>query len=164
MNESELATYSITFQGKVLERGFWVYVIDIHSPIGRCVYVGRTGDSSSANAGSPFARIGQHLDSRPTAKGNALARNLREIGIEPSSCSMEMIAVGPLFPEEHEFGAHRIIRDRIAAVEAGLASALRARGYKVIGKHPAARQLDSTLLSAITSLIDRRLGGGQTAA
>src|SRR2546430_5631539 len=77
----EMESYSIKFDGRVLERGFWLYVIDIFTPEGRRLYVGRTGDSSSCNAGSPFSRIGQHLDCRANAKGNALARNLRAVGI-----------------------------------------------------------------------------------
>ncbi len=92
-----MEAYSIKFDGRVLDRGFWLYVIDIDSPQGRRLYVGRTGDSSSAKASSPFSRIGQHLDCRPHAKGNALARNLRRAGIEPQACKMEMIAVGPIF-------------------------------------------------------------------
>src|SRR5208283_183820 len=70
-----MKVYSVRFDGKVLNRRVWLYVIDIQSPMGRYLDVGRTGDSSSANAASPFARIGQHLDFRPTAKGNTLARN-----------------------------------------------------------------------------------------
>ena len=102
-----LEALSIPFDGRVLNRGFWVYVVDVHSPSGRYVYVGRTGDSSSANAASPFSRIGQHLDFRKKAKGNALARNLRSVGVDPRAYRLEMIAVGPLFPEQKNFDDHR---------------------------------------------------------
>src|SRR5208283_52146 len=109
----------------------------IQSPMGRYLDVGRTGDSSSANAASPFARIGQHLDFRPTAKGNTLARNLRGVGIDPSHCKFEMIAIGPVFPEERDFVLHCAMRDQAAALEKGLAVALRQRGYRVLGNHSA---------------------------
>jgi len=61
--------YSIKFDGRLLDRGFWLYVIDIHGPADRHLYVGRTGDSSSPNAASPFSRIGQHLDPRHGPRG-----------------------------------------------------------------------------------------------
>jgi hypothetical protein len=67
-----LKSYSMMFDGHLLNRGFWLYVWDIKGSISHHVYVGRTGDSSSCHASSPFNRIGQHLDPRATAKGNAL--------------------------------------------------------------------------------------------
>ena len=149
--------YSITFDGRVLNRGFWLYVIDIGTPLGQRLYVGRTGDSSSANASSPFSRIGQHLDLRPRAKGNALARNLLGAGIDPATCSMEMIAVGPIFPEEKEFASHRRIRDQVAALEKGLAQALQERGYTVLGKHSSSVPAEPGKLAEITSLVETRL-------
>ena len=48
----------------MLERGFWLYVWRIASPIGEVLYVGRTGDSSSLNASPPFMRMAQHLVSK----------------------------------------------------------------------------------------------------
>ena len=44
-----------------LERGFWLYVWVIDGAGDTLHYVGRTGDSSSSNAQSPFNRMGQHL-------------------------------------------------------------------------------------------------------
>lgn len=154
--------YSIRFDGRILDRGFWLYVIDIEAPQGRRLYVGRTGDSSSANASSPFSRIGQHLDCRARAKGNALARNLRKAGIEPRTCRMEMIAIGPIFSEEREFIRHRPVRDRMAALERALAAAMRERGHTVLGKHASARgpAPDSTMLDDIVRLVEGRLGNG----
>jgi len=156
-----MEAYSIKFDGHVLDRGFWLYVIDIKSPQGRRLYVGRTGDSSSANASSPFSRIGQHLDSRLHAKGNALARNLQKVGIEPRTCKMEMIAVGPIFPEEADFILHRRVRDRVAALEKALAAALRQRGYMVLGKHSSSLKPDSTKLAEVLPFIEMRLCKGE---
>lgn len=95
-----LQRYSMSFDGHLLERGFWLYVWRIVSPQGVFLYVGRTGDSSSPHAGSPFSRIGQHLDFRPYAKGNALGRRLAAAGVRPAECLFEMLAVGPIFPEQ----------------------------------------------------------------
>jgi hypothetical protein len=160
MTQQEPPAYSIKFHGGVLKRGFWLYVVDIRPPAGRYLYVGRTGDSSSANASSPFVRIGQHLDSRPNAKGNTLSRNLRQAGIDPSLCGMEMIAIGPIFPEEHEFASHRPIRDQVAALEYALAQALRERGHRVLGKHSAPCGPDVNRLTEIIRAIDTRLSRG----
>jgi hypothetical protein len=152
-----LESYSIKFDGRVLDRGFWLYVIDILAPKGRRLYVGRTGDSSSSNAGSPFARIGQHLSCRVNAKGNALARNLRAVGINPSTCSMEMIAIGPMFPEERVFTLHKPVRDEMARLERALALALRQRGFIVLGKHSASRGPESSKLAEVLRLVVRKL-------
>ena len=152
-----MEAYSIKFDGRVLDRGFWLYVIDILAPEGRRLYVGRTGDSSSSNAASPFARIGQHLDRRVNAKGNALARNLRAVGINPSVCSMEMIAIGPIFPEESVFALHKPVRDKMASLERALALALRQRGFTVLGKHSASREPEAAKLAGVLRLVGKKL-------
>lgn len=152
-----MKAYSIRFPGSVLDRGFWLYVIDVRGPSGRHLYVGRTGDSSSPHAGSPFSRIGQHLDRRANAKGNALARNLRAAGVEAGACDLEMIAIGPLFPEAPDFDAHKPIRDRMGALERATATALRKRGYTVLGKHSGSNDVDAPQLEAILALVEHRL-------
>ena len=157
MSAQELKCYSIKFDGRVLERGFWLYVIDIVTDENRRLYVGRTGDSSSCNAGSPFARIGQHLDWRTNAKGNALARNLRAVGIDPSTCGIEMIAIGPLFVEEATFSAHKRVRDVMAGLEGAVATALRQRGFIVLGKHSVAHAPDPRQLNEVLGLIEKKL-------
>ena len=57
-----LAIHEVRFEGGILQRGFWLYVWEVtpadQAPL---YYVGRTGDSSSTNAQSPFNRMGQHL-------------------------------------------------------------------------------------------------------
>jgi len=131
--------------------------------MGRYLYVGRTGDSSSANAGSPFNRIGNHLDFRPNAKGNALTRNLRQIDIDPSQCMFEMIAIGPVFPEVPDFASHRPLRDQVAALEKGLAEVLRLRGYSVIGKHLCTTSANPQELEKILTLVEDRLSATKIA-
>ncbi len=51
---TRLNDYSMTFDGALLERGFWLYVWRIIEGTRTVLYVGRTGDSSSPNASSPF--------------------------------------------------------------------------------------------------------------
>lgn len=154
---NDMKALSIRFSGQVLKRGFWIYVVDIKSRHRRVFYVGRTGDSSSPRAGSPFVRIGQHLDFRSSAKGNALLRNLRQAGLDPVVCDIKMIAVGPLFPEQATFDRHRPIRDRMAALEAGVADQLCARGFEVLGTHAARETADPALLQEILRLVEPRL-------
>lgn len=126
---------SMKFDGHLLSRGFWLYVWRINSEKGEFIYVGRTGDSSSCNASSPFTRVGQHLDSRENAKGNSLTRHLVNEQLDPTLCSFELIAIGQLFPEQTSWGAHCEFRDRTAALEKYLADQLIDRGLHVIGTH-----------------------------
>lgn len=125
--------FKMSFDGGVLERGFWVYVWQVTTPRHVVFYVGRTGDSSSCFAASPFRRIGQHLDFHDTAKANSLAKHLKAQKIIPSSCSFQMIALGPFFPEQKNLAAHRRCRDEIVAVESHVASCLCSRGFTVLG-------------------------------
>jgi len=139
------------FNGKLLKRGFWLYVWDIKEDRKRHLYVGRTGDSSSPNASSPFRRIGQHLDSSLNAKGNALGKQLKTAGIDPENCTFEMTAVGPIFEEQETMSEHRPRRDKTAALERALADELKRRGYSVLGTHPRAEEPDRTLLEQVIS-------------
>ena len=138
------ATYVLTFPGAINQRGFWLYVWRIKTPKGEWLYVGRTGDSSSANASSPIKRMGQHLD--PKSKGNALYRHLQGRGVEPESCTeFKMIACGPWFPEEKDFCLHKKPRDTVAALEKRLADTLRSVGYDVLNTVDSTKELDNNL-------------------
>lgn len=68
-----------------------------------------------------------------------------------------MIAIGPVFPEESDFTLHRPIRDRIAALEHGLAQHLRERGYQVLGSHSSAEQPNPDLLDKIIKVAEEQL-------
>ncbi|MFQ5733029.1 MAG: hypothetical protein ACE5KM_13895 [Planctomycetaceae bacterium] len=151
-----LDSYCMSFDGALLDRGFWLYVWDIRAPNDRYVYVGRTGDSSSANAASPFNRIGQHLDFRLNARGNSLARQLQQVKVVPSQCTFEMVAVGPIFPEQNDFESHKPFRDTMSALESALADTLRDRGYNVIGTHGRRVTTDQNLFSQVLDHIDRK--------
>ena len=149
-----LAVHRMSFSGALLERGFWLYVWKIASKDGRLVlYVGRTGDSSSHYAASPFNRVGQHLDFRPTAKGNAMARQLASAGIDPTGSTFDMIAIGPLFPEQRTHEAHRPHRDTVAALECRMAKTLTEWGYEVVGTHSSKKPLDKELWARVEDVL-----------
>ncbi len=95
---ASLAIHEVRFEGGVLERGFWLYVWEV-TPADQALlyYVGRTGDSSSTNAQSPFNRMGQHLGF--ARNSNMLRRHLMHHGAVPESCAFRMIALGPIDQE-----------------------------------------------------------------
>jgi hypothetical protein len=112
-------------------------------------YVGRTADSSSQFAASPFSRLGQHLDVRLNAKANTLLRHVRAQKFDPLQSSFELLAFGPLFPEQSTMELHRSLRDQIAPLEYSLAALLRARGFHVVGVHGKAGSPEPTLLAEV---------------
>ena len=147
--------WQIRFNGKLLERGFWLYAWKITHGTDLYLYVGRTGDSSSANAASPFNRMGQHLDFREKAKGNAMMRNLKRKGVNPVDCEFEQVAVGPIFPEQPgDMDAHKPYRDLNAAMEYALAQELDRRGYEVLGSHVSRKKLDEDLFRQVMDLMN----------
>lgn len=86
-------TYELSFKGELLQRGFWLYVWEITTAKqAQIYYVGRTGDSSSANAQSPFNRMGQHLGFND--KSNVLRRKLlhKDRNVNPDECSFRLVA------------------------------------------------------------------------
>jgi hypothetical protein len=129
------AAHTISFEGELLRRGFWLYAWKIVCREKVVYYVGRTGDSSSCNAASPFNRIGNHLDLRTNAKANTLTRRLIEAGMKPEDCTFLMAAVGPLFAEQMTFEEHKGFRDQLATLEHAVAHSLRSEGYTVLGIH-----------------------------
>ena len=149
-------SFSMTFDGHLLNRGFWLYVWQIKGPGSHVVYVGRTGDSSSAHASSPFKRIGQHLDSSPNAKGNALGKQLLRRGIKYADCTFEMVAIGPLYPEQADFDAHVPYRNQMAAFERAVADELKRRRYDVLGTHPRIGSPDAVMLQQLLALLDQK--------
>ena len=156
--ETEMKAYEMSFDGALLGRGFWLYVCRIVDG-SRCVlYVGRTGDSSSPHASSPFKRIGQHLDARSNAKANALARQLKRAGFPPERCTFEMVAVGPLFREQDDMERHKPFLDQAPALERALADHLHSAGHTIIGTHPRAAAFDEKLCEQVCRLVDEWLG------
>jgi hypothetical protein len=149
-----LKAYKMSFEGRLLSRGFWLYVWEIKGPRSHHVYVGRTGDSSSPHASSPFKRIGQHLDPGRSAKGNALLRQLRRAGVKHEECCFDMIAVGPIFSEQATFVKHVPVRNKMAALERAVADELQRRGYMVLGIHPRDATPEQSVLQQIKTLLE----------
>ncbi len=151
-----VATHDLTFNGGLLERGFWLYVWEITTPEKAHIYyyVGRTGDSSSLNAQSPFNRMGQHLGFRK--QSNALRRLLKAKEVEPEQCVFRLIAHGPIMEEGTTREEHRPRRDRIAALEKALADGLTDAGYDVINMVNSRAPLDpDTFASVLTAFASR---------
>lgn len=138
-----------SFPGAMLERGFWLYAWRISCGEQQFFYVGRTEDSSSQYAASPFSRLGRHLDILVSAKANTLLRHVRARKLDPFKCAFELVAFGPLFPEQATLALHREFRDQIAPLETSLAQMLRSRGLHVVGTHGAPGSPDPALQAEV---------------
>lgn len=128
-------TFTVTLDGAMLRRGFYLYVWDITPPDGeKVLYVGRTGDSSSPNAQSLFNRLGQNLGTLATS--SMVRNNLENRGIDPTHCRFDMVGYGPIFnePPEKTMQAHKPLRDKVGAAEKKLAEDLREAGYDVMNE------------------------------
>ncbi len=135
---------SMMFDGALLNRGFWLYVCEIFTDDHRRLfYVGRTGDSSSPNASSVFRRFARHLDDSKNAKSNSLYRALLRYHLTPVDCHYRVWAFGPLYSETRSVQSHRLIRDRVAALESALAASLRKSHHHVVGFHAARADLSA---------------------
>jgi hypothetical protein len=123
--------HDLRFDGAILQRGFWLYIWQVTDGTGHArYYVGRTGDSSSMNAQSPFARISQHLG---TGKHTSQLRgHLRRHGVEIGTSTFDLITYGPIFTEGQTMEEHRALRDRVAVLERELCDAMKAAGYDVL--------------------------------
>lgn len=146
--------HRMTFDGEVLARGFWIYVWRVTTERREVLYVGRTGDSSSPHAGSPFSRIGAHLESGPNAKANSLYRRLVAAGIDPRGAKFSMTAAGPLFAECADMKSHTPCRNMTGAVERAVGEWLRKRGYEVLSIDPTRAKVDGELLAAVQALLE----------
>lgn len=128
-------TFTVTLDGAMLRRGFYLYVWEITPPDGKKVlYVGRTGDSSSPNAQSLFNRLGQNLGTLSTS--SMVRNNLEKRGIDPTQCQFDMVGYGPIFDElpVKDMEAHKPIRDKVGAAEKKLAEDLKNAGYDVMNR------------------------------
>ena len=124
-------SHRIEIDGRVLQRGFWLYVWEIDCPSGEMLlYVGRTGDKPSKKAQSPFNRVGQHLGFN--RNDNALRRHLEKRDIKPEECSFRHLSEGPFLGETKDQIVFDDRVDRMAACEKSLAEWLVEAGYPVI--------------------------------
>lgn len=147
----------LEFDGCLLERGFWIYVWEVREREGGTrYYVGRTGDESSPNAGSPMRRLGSHFSRNP--RGRALLRNLEQAGVTAETCHFKLHALGPIHPEQTDFDKHRPYRDRVATLESVIASSLKGRGFEVMGTHPRPRVPIEEVVDLAEEIVVRVLG------
>ncbi len=134
----------------MLQRGFWLYVWEVIQPTGATLhYVGRTGDSSSVNAQSPFARMSQHLG---FGKHSMMLRShLADRRVDPQVCAFRLIAHGPVLPEAEnkDKDIHRSRRDAVAAMERALCEELKAAGYDVLNTVRSRMTLDAEVYAAV---------------
>ncbi len=148
--ESKMTTYEIKFDGGILARGFWLYVWQITTPTGgKLYYAGRTGDSSSVNAQSPFNRMGQHLGFN--ANSNVLRKKLTSTIHSHSleACQFRLVAHGPILMEERSLESHQRSVNTVSALEKALADAMKSSGYNVINSVPCRQTLDPVLFEKI---------------
>jgi hypothetical protein len=151
----QAATHELMFTGGLLQRGFWLYVWEITtSKQARLYYVGRTGDSSSHHAQSPFNRMGQHLGFKK--ESNALRRYLTARGVRPEDCNFKLVAHGPILKEGTSRETHRECRDKIAAMEKALAEAMAAAGYDVVNAVNSRIKLDSEMFFCVLNAFSRQ--------
>lgn len=145
-----MAIHEVRFEGGVLRRGFWLYVWEV-TPADRAplYYVGRTGDSSSTNAQSPFNRMGQHLGFAKNS--NMLRRHLTQQGASPESCAFRLLAFGPIEQEAKTPGRreHDQRRDLVAAMERALAELLSSTGLKVMNRVGSRKPLDEARFAQV---------------
>lgn len=140
--------HQLTCNGGLLERGFWLYVWEITTPRDtHLYYVGRTGDSSSIKAQSPFNRMGQHLGFNKHA--NPVRHYLNAEDVDPERCSFRLVAYGPILEEAATLEEHRQRRDRIGAMEKTLAAAMASAGYRVINAINCRTNLDAKLFAGV---------------
>jgi hypothetical protein len=148
-----VSTHTLKFDGQVLARGFWLYVWEVTPSTGDAVYyVGRTGDSSTLNAQSPFNRMGQHLGF--ARNSNMLRSWLVSRNILPEDCSFRLVAHGPVLAESKEMHEYRRRRDLVASIEQALEREMRRAGYDVLNevkcRMPLSQELFKTVLTAFS--------------
>jgi hypothetical protein len=145
------ATHLVEFDGALARRGFWLYVFEATAPDGKqFLYVGRTGDSSSFNAQSPYRRLGQHLGNAATT--SQMRRHLEKHGLEPEACRYRFIAFGPVFAEsEKDRESHYPLRDKVAAMEKELAKRLGEAGYSVLNDVRSRKALDEDAFRSVVA-------------
>lgn len=146
----QATTHHLHFHGGILQRGFWLYVWEITPPSGHAIYyVGRTGDSSSPFAQSPFNRMGQHLGFNKNS--NVLRKRLKSLGIHPEECRFQLVSHGPILEEAGHPDEHLARRDQVAAMEKALAEELDAAGYHVVNKVHCRQVLNEEAFSKVRS-------------
>src|SRR3546814_3763391 len=73
-----------------------------------------------------------------------LLRQVQKLGWDPLTCQYELVAFGPIFPEQADLTQHRSKRDIIAPLETELALLFKSEGFTVVGSHGKQRSEEHT--------------------
>ena len=150
-------TYEVALEGATLRRGFWLYVWEVTTPDQqKLLYVGRTGDSSSPKASSPFNRMGQHLGSIKAS--NMLRTHLRKRDMAPEDCGFRFVAYGPILTEAVDWERHVPRRDIVGGLEQRLEQELRQAGWDVMNTVKGSFELDEQLWTDIRPAFAEKFG------
>jgi hypothetical protein len=164
-NSPTMNIHELQFDGGMLQRGFWLYVWEITPPSREPLYyVGRTGDSSSTNAQSPFNRMGQHFG---FAENSSMVRNhLSGRSIRPEDCHFKLVALGPIESESIavDRAEHDKRRDTVAAMEKALAIAMTDAGYCVMNDVKSRKVLNQAIFSLVLEHFSKYLPKLRTAS
>lgn len=68
-----------------------------------------------------------------------------------------MLALGPFFPEQADFEAHKPYRDQMATFEYELASHLKGEGHNVLGIHHKGGAVSGATLAEIKGNVEKFL-------
>lgn len=147
------------FDGAILERGYWIYAILIcHKSNKEYLYIGRTGDNSTKNAGSPFQRVANHFNLLPSAPMNTIKRLIKQNGYKSSEYRFRLFAIGPIYPERKD-ESHWPIRNKMTALEKSVADHFRLKGYNVIGEHKDNDAQDPQLTEKVIKTLESEMYG-----
>ncbi len=141
-----------------------MYVWEVTPPEGEPMhYVGRTGDTSSPNAQSPFARMSQHLGFAKTSM--MLRKHLKSRDVDPTRCTFRLISHGPVMKEAEgkDWAEHCSRRDIVAAMEKALCEELKEAKYDVLNKVSSRKVLDAGVYATVREAFAEhfpRLKGG----
>jgi len=150
-------TYEVALEGGTLRRGFWLYVWEVTTPDEqKLLYVGRTGDSSSPKASSPFNRMGQHLGSIKAS--NMLRTHLGKRDVTPEDCGFLFVAHGPILTEAAGWDGHVPRRDIVGGLEQKLEQELRQAGWDVMNTVAGSFELDEQLWADTRPAFAERFG------
>jgi hypothetical protein len=150
-------TYEVALEGGILRRGFWLYVWEVTAPDGqKLLYVGRTGDSSSAKASSPFNRMGQHLGFIEAS--NMLRTHLGNRDMAPGDCCFRFVAHGPILAEATDWEEHVPRRNIVGGLEQKLEQELREAGWEVMNTVTGSFELDKQLWIEVRSAFVEKFG------
>ena len=145
--------YSLSFDGKMLKRGFWLQVWAIAYNGQQYLYLDHTGDNTWANAPSPLSGFSQHFESSKLVPDNSLSKRLDKIDIQPQACYYRMIALGPIFEEQLTIHKHEPLRAQVETLASEVAAYLKWRGFEVLGSYQMGASVREQLLDEIKSKV-----------